>query len=904
MQVFIFSHTHWDREWYLSQNQFQYRLIRTVDEIIDAIVSADSFNAFVLDGQTSIIDDYLEIRPERAELLGELIASGKLLIGPWYTMPDVFLPDGESLIRNLARGWQDCRRWGAPFPNVGYIPDSFGHIEQIPQILRGVGIDNFEFSRGLPTALSSRDDFHREFIWQAPDGSRVVAIHLPSGYHGGMFLPPPADREDLVARIRSLIEGAGRHTLVPDVVLIPHGIDHCWLQRDMGEILDVLRAEMPDVTIHHGALQDFVDACKERLPESAMVAYQGQLRGHLGINELHGTLSSRVDTKIGNELAQMHLENLAEPLDAIARRFGKPGSASFLTKAWKGLFQNHAHDSICGCSQDRVHDDVNTRFRETVELGIDIADGSLDYLNNNSLRDGIPTAIAYAGLNGGNRLVNVVVRLPEPPGPAACFADDSGRLYPVQFDEVLHMKTSCTNGEVIYVECRGCLYIPDLQPCEVRRLTYRDAGSPQWPQPVVASSTEVRNGLIALTAGINGSIDLTDLRTGATYAGIHLFAHDCDMGGGYHFEPVPRMKRRDTRRATASTRIVYEGPLRATLEVTTPLTVPALYDRETGHCAGQRTLRFVSRFTVEAGSPLVKVHTTVDNTTRHQRLRLVLPTGSRTDTVSADASFAVHDNSPNAWPGDAAQQSHPMRSFASVADGSRGLSIITKGLHEYAIAADASGHTSLEVTLLRSVDSTVLCSTWMTPAAQLLGPQEFEYALAIHSGDWRQAGIPQAAVSFRHPPIANVHGDHPLSPDPFQAHADIGYCELRHGREIMRDTNRSPWKAIHSQRDGWKRLERDRFVDGDLPHQIVPFRLVGSHLALSAYKRADDDEGEVLRFWNWADGEQTVSLRLPPAASSAARTDLLEQPTRALPIADHTVALRVRPYEIVTVRWQ
>ena len=250
MRLFIFSHTHWDREWYLSQNQFQYRLVRTVDEILELLDDSSSFNRFVFDGQTSIIEDYLEIRPERAGDLRRLIAAGKLVIGPWFTMPDVFLPDGESLIRNLARGWADCRRWGAPFPNVGYIPDSFGYVEQLPQILRGVGIDNFEFSRGLPVALSERPDFCREFRWEAPDGSRVLAIHLPSGYHGGMFLPPPGDRDALVARIRSLVDQSARHTWIPDCVLVPHGIDHCWCQRDIGQVLDALRAAMPEVEFH------------------------------------------------------------------------------------------------------------------------------------------------------------------------------------------------------------------------------------------------------------------------------------------------------------------------------------------------------------------------------------------------------------------------------------------------------------------------------------------------------------------------------------------------------------------------------------------------------------------------------------------------------------------------------
>jgi len=394
MRVFIYSHTHWDREWYLSQTQFQYRLVRTVDEILEVLESTDSFTQFVFDGQTSILEDYLEVRPERADDLRRLISTGRLSIGPWFTMPDIFLPDGESLIRNLARGWADCRHWGAPFPNVGYVPDSFGHVEQMPQILRGVGIDNFEFSRGLPQELERRPDFRREFFWEAPDGSRVLAIHLPSGYHGGMFLPPVSDPQGLVARIEKLIEQSAARTWAPDCALVPHGIDHCWLQRDIGEILEALRRLMPEVEVHHGSLQDFVDACQQEVQIQPLNVYQGQLRGFLGSGELHGTLSSRVDNKQANEQAQMHLESLAEPLDAVSQRWGRSGAAPFLSRAWRYVLHCHAHDSICGCSQDRVHDDVNARLRQATELGIDIADGPLDYLNNDALRDGVPTAFA------------------------------------------------------------------------------------------------------------------------------------------------------------------------------------------------------------------------------------------------------------------------------------------------------------------------------------------------------------------------------------------------------------------------------------------------------------------------------------------------------------------------------
>jgi alpha-mannosidase len=339
------------------------------------------------------------------------------------------------------------------------------------------------------------------------------------------------------------------------------------------------------------------------------------------------------------------------------------------------------------------------------------------------------------------------------------------------------------------------------------------------------------------------------------------------------------------------------------LEVVTPLRVPARYERETARTAGVRTLRLISRFTVEAGSPLVRVETHLDNTASHYRLRLRLPTGLRWGTAHADASFAVHANAPDRWPGDPDQLAHPMRSFVSVSAAGRGLSVITRGLHEYALATDAAGAAVVEVTLLRAVDATVLCSTWMTPQAQLPGRRVFAYALLPHPGDWRVARVPALAASFRQPPIANVHGDQPLSPDPYAAHAVLGYYQLEAGRQVMRDTNRSPWKVIHSQRDGWKRLETARFVQRELPRRLVPFRLAGDGLVLSAFKRAADGHGELLRFWSWHDSVQEVTLGLPEGARDPARADLLERVTQPLQPVAGQLRLPVRPFEIVTVRW-
>ena len=127
MQTHIISHTHWDREWYLTYEQFRLRLVGLVDRLLDLMEAHPEYEHFHLDGQTIVLEDYLELRPQQEPRLRRLIADGRILIGPWYDMPDEFLVSGESLVRNLARGHRMAAAFGTPMP-VGYLPDLFGHV--------------------------------------------------------------------------------------------------------------------------------------------------------------------------------------------------------------------------------------------------------------------------------------------------------------------------------------------------------------------------------------------------------------------------------------------------------------------------------------------------------------------------------------------------------------------------------------------------------------------------------------------------------------------------------------------------------------------------------------------------------------------------------------------------------
>ena len=133
-EVVIVPHTHWDREWYKPFQEFRHQLVHLIDRLIDIFETQPDYY-FMLDGQTIILEDYLEVRPEKKNRILELIREGRIDVGPWYLLPDEWLVSGESLIRNLEYSYTLAKKYQIPLMSIAYLPDMFGHSKAIPRIL-------------------------------------------------------------------------------------------------------------------------------------------------------------------------------------------------------------------------------------------------------------------------------------------------------------------------------------------------------------------------------------------------------------------------------------------------------------------------------------------------------------------------------------------------------------------------------------------------------------------------------------------------------------------------------------------------------------------------------------------------------------------------------------------------
>jgi alpha-mannosidase len=359
--LIVVPHTHWDREWHQTFQQFRMRLVKCINLLLRILDSDPDFTYFMLDGQTIILDDYLEIHPEEAERLLSYVRSGRILIGPWYVQPDEFLVGGEAIIRNLLLGMRQAAPYGGAML-VGYVPDCFGHIAQLPQILRGFGIENAVFWRGVEPEIKQS-----EFWWSGPDGSRVLGVYLDGelGYSNARELP--LDPRALLKRVEHFLAHQGPRATTSTLLLM-NGSDHLEPQEGLPAALataNELLAEQGQRLVI-GTLPQYIQAVLDVAPD--LQALSGELRSSHAAHLLPGVLSARMWIKQRNAACEELLTRQVEPLCSWAWALGGSYPSGLIGAAWRFLLQNQPHDSICGTSIDQVHREMSARYDQCEQI--------------------------------------------------------------------------------------------------------------------------------------------------------------------------------------------------------------------------------------------------------------------------------------------------------------------------------------------------------------------------------------------------------------------------------------------------------------------------------------------------------------------------------------------------------
>ena len=397
----VVSHTHWDREWYKTFQQFRLQLVHLVDNLLTILDNDPTYLHFMLDGQTIVLEDYLQVRAENLARLQKYIQEKRILIGPWYILPDEFLVSPESIVRNLLIGKDICQLFGQRMM-VGYIPDPFGHLSQLPQIFNGFHMDTACLWRGVP------DGSPTLLTWKSPDGSGVLLAHLYDGY-GNIADWPAADIDQSVYSLNAKADELQPHNVTSHFLMM-RGSDHLEPRPELPEHIRYFNQHNEcNRNAVHSTLPGFLAAVTNEISEQNLTlqTLQGELRDPKKAHILPAVLSARMWIKQRNHYSQNLLERWVEPFctwaelqtrakDAFtpptqhvsSKRIANPGSV--IHQAWKLLISNHPHDSICGCSIDATHNDMISRFDQVDQIGEELTSQALDTLSLeiNTARDG------------------------------------------------------------------------------------------------------------------------------------------------------------------------------------------------------------------------------------------------------------------------------------------------------------------------------------------------------------------------------------------------------------------------------------------------------------------------------------------------------------------------------------
>lgn len=841
--VHLVQHTHWDREWYFTENDSKVVLYYFMLDLLTRLEQDETLGPFILDGQTVMLEDFLAVAPEQRERLQKLVTDGRVLIGPWYTQSDFLVVGAESIARNLLFGLADCKAWGSYMP-VGYVPDSFGQSAQLPMFLSEFAIDSAVIWRGW----CERDVARSEFYWHAQGGQSVLTAVLPWGYGCAKWLP--TEPEKLDEALPPILEKQARFSAT-EHLLLPNGNDQSPFEYGVPEALERLNTRQQDYCFKRSSFSDFFSALRasgESLPE-----WHGELLSPKYMRIHRGIFSTRADIKQLNASLEQFLSQTLEPLLALGWRLGLPYPQHAVETLWREAMKSHAHDSIGGCNSDRVNQMVKGRLQSGKESAQQLFD-----LNMKMLAEGIEARQQGKKILVFNPLphtrdaeVSLTLFTPE---QAFRIVDENGNacvwqlLHEAPQDmSLVVQELSNSTSPTWYRKCQILLAARDLPACGYQTFYLQEGESAGFalPEPQIEA---LENSWLRLE--INGGVlTLIDKRSGEVYPHILRLVDGEDAGDNYNYSP-PEEDWKITGDGCLHHSKLERGPLKDTLLL--DWRIPAPVDSASRRA---RRLDALLEVTMTVSLPhdraWLDVEIEVNNTLRDHRLQVELPTDIHQAFHFADQPFGLiqRENIPGAlavwrqenWT-EAPASLWPMQSLALLHDGQRGLGVVTAGLREYEIPVGQPD--TLAITLFR-------CVGWLGQAALPWRPG-------------RASGMVLPSPDSQMPGIHRFH---------------LAVLPMNNGQDG------AFWHAVEQWRTpasgyldtGWSRFRTN-------PHgRNFPSRFSvlnwESQLHFSTLKKAQNEEALLLRGWNPG---------LEPLENIAPEADgLLEQVTLAeLPVGN------------------
>ena len=859
MKIFcVISHTHWDREWYQPLEVFRLRLVDLIDRCLQLMEQNPEY-IFHLDAQTVVIEDYLTIRSSNKEKLKKLICQGRLIVGPWYLQNDFYLTSGEATVRNLLEGHRIANEYGQ-CQKVGCALDQFGNISQLPQILADFDIHNFIFGRGYSFYNTSEDNkYYRkllpaEFRWCGADGTEALAINLPYWYSNAQRFPKDIQKSiDLLKHNEKLFEGIS----VTPYILLMNGVDHLEAQDDLLPILKEVNEELDDEhKVYQYKLQDYMSQVQQYIDDHhvLLTTQKGELRSGRDGDILRGTLSSRPYLKILNVKAQNCLESQLEPLYSMLELSGMKGAYSIdhFRFMWKELMKNHPHDSICGCSVDKVHKHMEDRycslfdtFEELTNRAMDLAAQKINVANYSN--ENYIVLVANTTEVEQNRVVSVVIEIPKSESFEGIeIVDGNSKLINYELllrrDAVKDVASPLNLPGMINVDRYEVqFYVENIQPFSFKGYIVRRPKLPYFRK--LDKSTELyfmENEFLKVDVDPqSGQIDLLDKSTNRWIRNVFEIEDVADEGDSYRFgdakdQPIYASS------FPAEIKVIEQSALRQVIEIYRLMELPKFYDFHLKQ-RSQELIRspITLRLALEKGDKFLTVDYKVDNTAHDHRMRLLLHTSIKTDTIICDIPFDIiaHNDYSQSY----GSKVVPNTSFASLENDNQGVAVLTEGQHETEHLQDRK---AIAITIVRSTGvinrapdlSEGAGEKWRVPENQCMRIVEGKLGVCPYSSQYAEK-IPVLAKIFRNKPITYF-----TSCDP---------RKFKVGRATVQDTSLENYYYLP-----------DLYPKIKIKDNTSLFSICGKRIMVTALKKAENEDGIVARFVNLDEQDQAACVQV------------------------------------------
>lgn len=700
-KVIAYLHTHWDKEWYREFESFRLRLINVFDNVLN-LFEKNKIPCFYFDGQTSAIEDYLELRPEKEKFIRELIKQKKLFIGPCYTLVDEFLTDEKCFKKNIEIGIKYAKELGCN-DFIGYFADTFGHSKNIPLVLKEFGIDKAVVWRGCP------DEIPSEFLFNG-----VKTVNLIRGYFMDTF-SLDITIEEKAKLIKEHLDKIAKKS--SNILLMPIGADHLGVEADIMDQIKEVNKLLTDYEIELSSPFKYFDLVRDNF----RFKWDDELRDNSTTFILPGCYSARTKLKQYNSECSYKLE-LADRFQKFAQKKYKGRNYDHvITHGYKLLLQNQAHDGICGCSTDEVHQENIIRYKKILQI-------------TNVLLRKIKLDIGEKSLviNLGNESFNGIIEFESP----VKHSEKEFELVSTRkgFEDAILYNSQKIPVTEDYKEIYTYLAeVIEKTPSKLLSKTAKAYGGTYSETDLKISDKKIENSKISLEIK-KEKIILKDKITGDTYDDFIRFVDFKDNGDTYNFGPVANDKGESSE--IISSEILKKGELQSTLLIKFKIKNTVLD----------------AKISLNKNSHLINFKINWNNKSKNHLLQAQFDLKEPVTTTLSedfgtlierkfDPDYDIRKHLPKEKGIEAKTNTAPMGKYLFA----QGLEIITKGLREYEIKKN-----SVLITLLRStgIISNPKNSARSTPAgppieveeAQQLGENTAEFFVGFgESENWQKA---------------------------------------------------------------------------------------------------------------------------------------------------------------------